>query len=241
MQHSERDLPNPFAGLRFLRSLPDLRALPADRGLEVAFAGRSNAGKSSAINAITGQKALARTSKTPGRTRHLVFFALDPERRLVDLPGYGFARVPEAVRRHWGRVVRDYLEGRRSLRGLVLVMDIRHPLTAQDRQLLGWCRAAGLPAHILLTKADKLRRGPGLACLRRVQAELAGGGEAATDTPFTVQLFSARTGQGVAEARARLAAWLELPEPAPGERQAAGKGTAPPALRRRGGPARGSG
>ena len=136
-------------------SIPDPQQAPPDAGYEVAFAGRSNAGKSSALNALTQRKSLARTSKTPGRTQHLVFFELDGERRLVDLPGYGYAKVPEKVRRHWGLAMETYLSGRESLRGLVLMMDVRHPLTDFDKQMLQWCQHAGMPVHILLTKADK--------------------------------------------------------------------------------------
>ena len=187
--------------------MPDPRQAPPDAGFEVAFAGRSNAGKSSALNRITGRKSLARTSKTPGRTQHLVFFAVDGNRRLVDLPGYGFARVPEKVRRHWGEAMERYLTGRRSLRGLILLMDVRHPLTDFDTQMLTWCQHARMPVHVLLTKADKLRRGPATNTLLRVQRHLAD----YHDT--SVQLFSALKGIGVEEARERICAWLEMPDP----------------------------
>ncbi len=196
-----------FAHVRFLLSVPDPRQAPPDAGFEVAFAGRSNAGKSSALNRITGRKSLARTSKTPGRTQHLVFFAVDGNRRLVDLPGYGFARVPEKVRRHWGEAMERYLTGRRSLRGLILLMDVRHPLTDFDTQMLTWCQHARMPVHVLLTKADKLRRGPATNTLLRVQRHLAD----YHDT--SVQLFSALKGIGVEEARERICAWLEMPDP----------------------------
>lgn len=196
-----------FAHVRFLLSAPDPRQAPPDAGFEVAFAGRSNAGKSSALNRITGRKSLARTSKTPGRTQHLVFFAVDGNRRLVDLPGYGFARVPEKVRRHWGEAMERYLTGRRSLRGLILLMDVRHPLTDFDTQMLTWCQHARMPVHVLLTKADKLRRGPATNTLLRVQRHLAD----YHDT--SVQLFSALKGIGVEEARERICAWLEMPDP----------------------------
>ena len=149
----------------FLTSVASIRGLPADRGREVAFAGRSNAGKSSAINALTGRRHLARTSRTPGRTRLINFFELDEERRLVDLPGYGYAKVPRSMSREWGALVGKYLESRESLAGVVVLMDIRHPLTELDATLLDWCRAADLPVLAVLTKADKLARGRRAAAL----------------------------------------------------------------------------
>lgn len=166
---------NPFyQRARFLTAAARLDQAPPDSGREVAFAGRSNAGKSSAINALCHQRQLARTSKTPGRTQQLVFFALDDERRLVDLPGYGYARVSEAVKREWQGVMADYLEGRQSLAGLVVLMDVRHPLTEFDLQLLDWNRRrAGVPMLLLLTKADKLKRGAALAQLRLVERAVA--------------------------------------------------------------------
>ncbi|MDX1823555.1 MAG: ribosome biogenesis GTP-binding protein YihA/YsxC [Thiohalomonadales bacterium] len=186
-------------------SVPEPQQAPPDVGYEVAFAGRSNAGKSSALNALTQRKSLARTSKTPGRTQHLVFFELDGERRLVDLPGYGFARVPEKIRRHWGEAMAQYLAERRSLRGLVLLMDVRHPLTDFDKQMLQWCQHARMPVHILLTKADKLKRGPANNTLLNVQKALA------DQANVSVQLFSALKHAGVEEARAKLDSWLALP------------------------------
>ena len=191
---------------RFQLSAPDPRHLPPDRGREVAFAGRSNSGKSSALNAITGQGSLARTSKTPGRTQAINVFPLDEDGavRLVDLPGYGYARVPESVRAHWRRALPRYLERRRSLRGLMLVMDIRHPLTDFDRQMLAWCEAAGLPSHVLLNKADKLGRGRATTALRAVRDALA-------DYPgASVQLFSATKATGIDEAHRQLDEWLGL-------------------------------
>lgn len=197
-------LRRPYADIRFLLSVPRPQQAPADTGFEVAFAGRSNAGKSSALNALTGRKALARTSKTPGRTRHLVFFALDEQRRLVDLPGYGFARVPEAVQREWGEAMATYLQQRRSLAGLILLMDIRHPLTDYDWQMLEFCRHADLPVHILLTKADKLKRGPAHNTLLAVRKQLG-------DFPqASAQLFSAPKKQGLEEALNVVAGWLGL-------------------------------
>lgn len=196
---------NPFRQVSFLTSANQLSQLPPDEGLEVAFAGRSNAGKSSALNALTDQRSLARTSKTPGRTQLINFFVLDEQRRLVDLPGYGYAKVPEAVKRHWQQVLADYLQVRHCLRGLVLLMDIRHPLKDFDRQMLDWCNHRRMPVHILLTKADKLKRGPAGNTLQQVRKTLK------ADYPLaTVQLFSSLDKQGVEEAREKLAEWLEL-------------------------------
>ena len=192
-----------WRGVRFLYSVNALAQLPPDTGREVAFAGRSNAGKSSALNLLTGQRQLARVSKTPGRTQLLNFFLVEPDRYLVDLPGYGYARVPDSVRRHWGELLERYLRGRLALRGLLLLMDIRHPLTEMDRQLLDGCAARDLPAHVLLTKADKLSRGAALAALAQLKRGLA------VDYPgASTQLFSALTGQGIDEAHARLDGWL---------------------------------
>jgi GTP-binding protein len=192
-----------LSGARFLIAAHSPRQVPPDTGREVAFAGRSNAGKSSAVNAITGIKGLARSSKTPGRTQQIVFFELDGDRRLADLPGYGYAKVPEALRLHWRELMDRYLRNRRSLAGLVLVMDARHPLKPFDRELLAWCRDAGLDCHILLTKADKLSRSETAKTLREVAAASAAEGFGAS-----VQAFSASRGTGVEEARARLLAWL---------------------------------
>ncbi len=189
----------------FLTSAARLAQSPPDEGMEVAFAGRSNAGKSSAINTLCQQKALARTSKTPGRTQLLNFFILDPKRRLVDLPGYGYAKVSESIKRQWQAELAAYLEQRRSLRGLILLMDIRHPLKEFDRQMLDWCSHRGLPVHILLTKADKLKRGAASKTLLQVRKELAPYGK-----EVTLQLFSSLNRQGVDEAHALLDRWLEL-------------------------------
>lgn len=190
---------------RFLTSAPTLAQCPPDSGAEVAFAGRSNAGKSSAINTLTRQKALARISKTPGRTQLINFFTLgdDVERRLVDLPGYGFAKVPEQVKLEWQRHLSDYLQRRASLRGLVLVMDVRHPLTEFDQTLLGWADDKAMPVHILLTKADKLKRGAAASALQQVRSRLQ-----EWEDLVSIQLFSSLKGQGVEEAHARLDAWL---------------------------------
>lgn len=190
---------------RFLKSASELHQLPPDNGAEVAFAGRSNAGKSSALNAITGQKGLARTSKTPGRTQLINLFPLNDDLILVDLPGYGYARVPEKVRAHWERTLPAYLSRRQSLRGMMLIMDIRHPLREFDRQMLAWASHGGLTVHILLTKADKLGRGAAGNALLAVRTELE---RAFPGT--TVQLFSAHNGQGVEQAHAVLDRWFAL-------------------------------
>jgi GTP-binding protein len=190
---------------RFLLSAPDLRHLPPDTGIEVAFAGRSNAGKSSALNTVTGQKALARTSKTPGRTQQIVVFPLDEQRALVDLPGYGYAKVPQRVREHWERTLPEYLSKRRALAGLILIMDVRHPLTDFDRQMLTWCGHTGLAIHILLTKADKLKRGRATDTLRQVRDTLA-----AEFPGTTAQLFSALKQTGVDEVHAKLDDWFGI-------------------------------
>lgn len=196
---------NPYRSARYVISAHHLRQLGADAGYEVAFAGRSNAGKSSAINALTGQKSLARTSKTPGRTQQIVIFSIDDSRRLADLPGYGYAKVPEKLRAHWREIMQAYFESRRSLRGVVLVMDIRHPLRPFDEQMLAWCSAAGVPCHVLLTKADKLKRGPAQSTLLKVRKALPPGA--------TAQVFSARNAAGLDDLIARLDIWYELDAP----------------------------
>lgn len=203
---AERPLNPLYRKAEFQISAERLAQAPDDSGWEVAFAGRSNAGKSSAINAVTSQKALARTSKTPGRTQLINFFSLDAERRLVDLPGYGFAKAPEAIKRRWRHSMEEYLAGRQSLRGLVLVMDVRHPLTEFDRTMIDWCAHQVLPIHLLLTKADKLKRGPAMATLHQVQRSAAGFG-----AQGGAQLFSALKRSGIEELQAILDAWLEVP------------------------------
>jgi GTP-binding protein len=196
---------------QFMLGAAHARQFPADSGWEVAVAGRSNAGKSSAINVITGIRGLARISKTPGRTREINFFQIDEERRLVDLPGYGYARVPVAVRQAWQRLIEDYFRGRQCLRGVMVVMDCRHPLTEFDRQMLEWCGHARLPVHLLLTKADKLSRGAAMAVLHQVRGQLAKlYKENKENKEVTVQLFSALKRSGVVEAHETLARWLEL-------------------------------
>lgn len=190
---------------RFLISAPTLAKCPVDDGAEVAFAGRSNAGKSSAINTLTRQNALARISKTPGRTQLINFFSLGDnlDQRLVDLPGYGYAKVPESVKLEWQRHLSDYLQRRASLKGLVLVMDVRHPLSEFDQTMLGWADAQEMPVHILLTKADKLKRGPAASALQQVRSRLR-----EWEDLVSIQLFSSLKGQGIEELEARLDAWL---------------------------------
>ena len=182
--------------------------MPPDGGREVAFAGRSNAGKSSALNALCQRNALARVSKTPGRTQQLVYFGLPPleGKYLVDLPGYGYAKVPKELQAHWQAFLDGYFGSREALAGLVVVMDIRHPLKEYDLQMLGYAMRRGMPAHALLTKADKLGRGQQTQALQAVRKELAG--------PFgdsvTVQTFSGESKLGVDELRAVLSRWLQL-------------------------------
>ena len=192
----------------FVTSAANLAACPPESLAEVAFAGRSNAGKSSAINAITNQTRLARISKTPGRTQLINFFGLAEGRFLVDLPGYGFAKVPLSVKNKWQEELEKYLRRRQVLCGLVLLSDIRHPLKEFDRKMIDWAVRSGLPLHLLLTKSDKLKRGAAQNTLLAVQKEL---------KPFsnvTVQLFSSLKNDGVTEVRAKLDEWLGDEEPA---------------------------
>ena len=199
---------NPLARAQYMLAAHLPRQLPPDGGFEVAFAGRSNAGKSSALNALCQQNALARVSKTPGRTQQLVYFGLPqyPDRFLVDLPGYGYAKVPQDLRAHWQAFLDNYFRTRIALRGLVVVMDIRHPLKDYDRHMLGYTVERGLPAHALLTKADKLGRGQQAQAVHAVRRELAAAGAGQVG----VQAFSSESKQGVDEARAVVSGWLEL-------------------------------
>ena len=194
---------NIYQQTRFILGTPDTRRAPPDTGVEVAFAGRSNAGKSSALNTITGQRSLARISKAPGRTREINFFEVTEGRRLVDLPGYGYAKVSKSVKQDWQKNIARYLERRQSLCGVILLMDVRHPLKDHDRQVLAWCRAADLPTHVLLTKADKLKRGPAKAALLKTARELATLHPAAT-----LQLFSSHTREGTETVQQQLDDWL---------------------------------
>jgi GTP-binding protein len=210
MQSSDqsRDISVPFyRQARFEMSAAKLSQLPPDEGREVAFAGRSNAGKSSAINRITGQNSLARTSKTPGRTQLINFFALDSSRRLVDLPGYGYAKVSEDIKRRWQQTMEQYLASRQSLQGLILLMDVRHPMKEVDQQLLSWCWHVGMPVHILLTKVDKLKRGQAQNTLLKTRRELQTSDPAGLSS---VQLFSALKGTGVDEVYRVLDGWLGI-------------------------------
>lgn len=203
---------NPIIGLcqqaSFLTSAARVEQCPEDEGYEVAFAGRSNAGKSSALNTLT-RASLARTSKTPGRTQLLNFFSLDEERRLVDLPGYGYAKVPIPLKLHWQRHLEAYLGSRNSLMGLVLMMDIRHPLTPFDCLMLDWAAGSKMPMHILLTKADKLTFGAGKAALLKTQKDI----QQKWGSTATIQLFSSTKRIGIEEAQHVLASWLHLIEP----------------------------
>ncbi|MCW8825829.1 MAG: ribosome biogenesis GTP-binding protein YihA/YsxC, partial [Gammaproteobacteria bacterium] len=176
-------------------------------GSEVAFAGLSNAGKSSALNTITDNGSLARTSKTPGRTQMINYFQIDAERRLVDLPGYGFAKVPVAVKKHWQGVLEGYFADRQSLKGVVLLMDIRHPMKPFDDMMLSWCQQSGVKAHILLTKADKLKSGAAKSSVLKVRKVIKELGLSAT-----VQSFSATKKDGVEQARGLLDEWLGFGE-----------------------------
>ena len=205
---------NPYRAASYVISAHNLKQLPADTGIEVAFAGRSNAGKSSAINALTEQKSLARTSKTPGRTQQIVIFSIDPSRRIADLPGYGYAKVPEKLRAHWRHVMQIYFHTRASLRGVVLLMDIRHPMRPFDEQMINWCSFRGIGCHAVLTKADKLKRGPGQSALLQIRKGLPQGA--------TAQTFSARSGVGKQELVSLLNEWYEF---APAE---SGSPAAPP-------------
>ena len=189
----------------YTASATQLSQLPPDSGYEVAFAGRSNAGKSSAINTITGINALARISKTPGRTQMINFFQLDEDRALVDLPGYGYAEVPEQMKLKWQQTLSKYLETRQALRGLMLVMDLRHPLKNFDVQMLHWAKQAALPIHILLTKADKLKRGAAGNTLQQVKNDLR-----ELELDASVQLFSSFNRLGRDEAIHVLNTWFEL-------------------------------
>ena len=184
---------------RYLSGHPSVHACPPDAGAELAFAGRSNVGKSSLLNALCARRALARTSATPGRTRLLHFFEVAPGRRLVDLPGYGFARAAKRERAAWGRMVEEYLQARASLAGLMLVMDARHPLRDSDRRMLEWCAHARLPVHALLNKADKLSKAQAARACAAVGAELA----------CPVHAVSARRGDALGEVRCAVRDYLE--------------------------------
>jgi GTP-binding protein len=192
-----------FPDAAFLTSAHEVRQFVPDTGREVAFAGRSNAGKSSAINVIVNRRQFARTSRTPGRTQLINFFRLRGDERLVDLPGYGYARVSDRMRRHWKTLMEGYFAGRASLAGLMLVVDVRRGFGDFDEQMLRFAESLQVPTHVLLTKADKLKRGAAAACYQQTRSQLAG--------RASVQLFSALSRQGVPEAREALTAMLSAP------------------------------
>ena len=192
-----------FQKAEFIKSASSIENAPGDSGHEVAFAGRSNSGKSSAINTLTGQRKLARTSRSPGRTQLINFFSLSETTRLVDLPGYGFARVPLNVKKNWAVQSERYLRYRQSLVGLVLLMDIRHPLTSFDQQMVAWSLAANMPVHILLTKADKLKKGAAKSSLLSTQVKLG-----PPNNLITMQIFSSLKSLGVEELRNKIGEWL---------------------------------
>lgn len=200
--HAVNELANPFRNARFLLGAHAGHQLPTLQGYEVAFAGRSNTGKSSVINAVVDNRRLARTSKIPGRTQQVNFFQIDPGRVFVDLPGYGFARVPLRLKQHWSDLMEYYFRSRSSICGLVIIMDIRRPLTPFDQQMLAWGSHACLPMHIVLNKADKLSRGAGRNRLSAVQSELN------SHNRTSAQLCSAVKGNGIEPLRQVLASWL---------------------------------
>ncbi|MCU0805419.1 MAG: ribosome biogenesis GTP-binding protein YihA/YsxC [Burkholderiales bacterium] len=207
-----------FGQAVFERAVHELSDLPPPAQPEIAFAGRSNAGKSSAINAIAHRRKLAFTSKTPGRTQQIVMFRLPGGQYVVDLPGYGYAKVPDELRRHWEGTLGRYLGMRESLRGLVLIMDSRHPMTELDQRMLDWFAPTGKPVHVLLTKADKLGRAEAARTLAAVRRALAKWGK-----QCTAQLFSSTSKTGVAEAEDLLAGWLGIErEPAPAKKGPSG-------------------
>ncbi len=200
---------NPYSQAKFLKSAARVEQLPQDVGYEAAFAGRSNAGKSSALNCLTGVRQLARTSKTPGRTQLINVFTLaDESRRLIDLPGYGYAKVAREMKREWQTHLAHYLEVRQSLKGLILLMDIRHPLKELDQSMVDWALGRELPVHILLTKSDKLSRGQAQTTLLQVRKYY----ELVPEELLSVQTFSSLQKQGVDELIAVLNTWLDLSE-----------------------------
>lgn len=199
----------------FHTTVANLRDLPPDARSEVAFAGRSNAGKSSAINTLAGRVRLAFVSKTPGRTQHLNYFTLAEGKYFVDLPGYGFAKAPEEIRAQWEGLIGPYLTRRGPLVGLVLIMDIRRPFTDLDRRMIDWFRPTGRPLHILLSKADKLSRQDQAKVLRAVRAEIASWGDEKENSRYSAQLFSSLKRTGIEEAEQVLSGWLGIPLPEP--------------------------
>lgn len=187
----------------FLLSVANLSQLPPDHGIEVAIVGRSNAGKSSVLNQLTQNKNLARVSKTPGRTQHINLFGLDKTRRIADLPGYGYAQVPMEIKLKWQQTLAAYLQKRSCLKGLILVMDIRHPLKEFDKQMLNWCHECDLPVHLLLNKADKLST----SAIKKTENEVKKAIEV-YENPISLQAFSALKGAGIKELREVLDRWF---------------------------------
>jgi len=194
-----------FHKAKFIHSAPSIRECPPEDGIEVAFAGRSNAGKSSAINALTNNHKLARVSKTPGRTQLINFFELSDTQRLVDLPGYGYAKVSREQKELWQRYLSEYLRERRCLQGLVLLMDIRHPLQEFDTTMLNWATNSNMAVHILLTKADKLSRGQAGSTLQAVNREIRNAG---LHQLVSVQIFSSLKNTGLDDLKTKLQSWL---------------------------------
>lgn len=192
-----------YQNTHFITSAPDIRHLPEDEGIEVAFAGRSNAGKSSALNRLTNQKNLAKTSKTPGRTQLINLFKVTENCHIVDLPGYGFAQVPVELKKKWQKSLGEYLQKRECLKGLVVLMDIRHPMKDLDQQLIYWAVEVNIPVQVLLTKADKLKQGPRKAQLLKIrEASMAFCGDVQVD------VFSSLKGIGVDQLRNKLDSWF---------------------------------
>jgi len=193
---------NPYHKVKFLLSAPSISGCPEDTGFEVVIAGRSNAGKSSAINTLTGQKKLARVSKTPGRTQHLVYFELDSNRKIVDLPGYGFAKVPLEVKKKWHQSMEEFFQNRKAISGGVIVMDIRHPLMEFDQMMLNWMTAMNIPVHILLTKADKLSFGAAKNVALKINKTVS------RYRNVSVQTFSSLKNSGIEELHQKLNQFL---------------------------------
>lgn len=196
-------MPSPYQKTYFLLSVADVKQLPADKGKEIAIVGISNAGKSSVLNSITQNKSIARVSKTPGRTQLINFFAIDDKRRIADLPGYGYAKVPLATKQKWQKTIDAYLKNRKSLRGMLVVMDIRHPLKPLDYELLTYCHAISLPVHILLNKADKMSKSASLDIEKKVKVALTPLGKS-----VTLQIFSATKGTGLRKLYHLLNEWF---------------------------------
>jgi GTP-binding protein len=201
---------NPFRVARYLMGAAKLDQLPPDEGIEVALAGRSNAGKSTALNAITDQKSLAKTSKTPGRTQLINLFRIDDDNRLTDLPGYGFAKVSKDQKAQWQKTLSRYLQERQCLRALVVFMDIRHPLKETDKEMVQWAVTANIPVHVVLSKADKLKSGARKAALLTANKRLA-----RISDQITSQLFSANSKLGLEDLISKLASWYPFTQDPP--------------------------